>query len=70
MDNVLLQIIKDQPVTSKNILYRMFECNDSKRVIRFLSDKPTLVDILIIVWNMPKLIFIKYAIKSFTTRSL
>ena len=70
MDNVLLQIIKDHPITSKNILYRMFECNDSKRVIRFLSDIPTLVDILIIIWNMPKLIFIKYAIKSFTTRSI
>nr|AAY90026.1 predicted lycopene cyclase [uncultured bacterium BAC13K9BAC] len=70
MDNVLLQIIKDHPMVSKNILYRMFKCNDSKRVIRFLSDKPTLLDILLIVWNMPKLIFIKYAIKSFTTRSI
>ena len=70
MDNVLLQIIKHQPVASKNILYRMFESNDSNRVIRFLSEKPSLVDILIIVWNMPKIIFIKYAIKSFTTRNI
>ena len=70
MDNVLLQIIKYQPVASKNILYRMFECNDSQRVIRFLSEKPSLIDILIIVWNMPKIIFIKYAIKSLTTRNI
>ena len=70
MDNVLLQIIKYQPIVSKNILYRMFERNDSKRVIRFLSEKPSLLDILIIVWNMPKLIFIKYAIKSFTTKNI
>lgn len=70
MDNVLLQIIKCQPIDSKYILYKMFECNDSNRVIRFLSEKPSLLDIIIIIWNMPKLIFIKYAFKSFTTKNI
>ena len=70
MDNVLLMIIKDNPLLSMNILYTMFKKNNNNRIIRFLSDIPTILDILCIVWSMPKLLFIKYAIKSFTTRKV
>ena len=67
MDNLLLMIIKDHPTESKNILFEMFNRNQAQRVIRFLSDTPSLMDIILIIWNMPKLLFIKYAIRSFTT---
>jgi lycopene beta-cyclase len=70
MDNILLMIIKDRPVYSKSILFRLFERNEDNRIIRFLSDAPSIIDILIIIWNMPKIIFIKYAIKSLTARNL
>ena len=67
MDNLLLMIIKDHPSESKNILFEMFNRNQAQRIIRFLSDTPSLLDIILIIWNMPKLLFIKYAIRSFTT---
>ena len=70
MDNILLMIIRDNPVRSKSILFEMFKNNNSNRLIRFLSDTPSLIDILYIIWNMPKLIFIKYAIRSFTARKV
>ena len=67
MDNLLLMIIKDHPNESKSILFEMFNRNQANRIIRFLSDTPSFMDIVIIIWNMPKLLFIKYAIRSFTT---
>ncbi len=70
MDKLLLMIIKDNPVVSKSIIYRMFSENESNRTIRFLSDIPTFFDILCIIWSMPKLLFIKYAIKSIAARNI
>ena len=70
MDNILLMIIRDNPIRSKSILFEMFKNNNSNRLIRFLSDTPSIIDILYIIWNMPKLIFIKYAIRSFTARKV
>jgi len=70
MDNVLLMIIRDEPLKSMNILFMMFKKNSYNRTIRFLSDIPTILDILCIIWSMPKLLFIKYAIKSITERKL
>ena len=67
MDNLLLMIIKDNPSDSMSILYKMFMYNENNRIIRFLSDTPTVLDIFYIIWNMPKLLFIKYAIKSLTS---
>ena len=46
----------------------MFNRNQAQRIIRFLSDTPSLLDIILIIWNMPKILFIKYAIRSFTTQ--
>ena len=48
MDNILLMIIRDNPVRSKSILFEMFKNNNSNRLIRFLSDTPSLIDILIL----------------------
>ena len=70
MDNVLLMIIREEPLKSMNILYLMFKRNSCNRTIRFLSDIPTILDILCIIWSMPKLLFIKYAIKSITARKV
>ena len=70
MDNILLMIIRDEPLKSMNILYVMFKKNSPNRTIRFLSDIPTILDILCIIWSMPKLLFIKYAIKSITARKV
>ena len=70
MDGILLDIIKNEPKKAKNIIYRMFSSNNHQTIIRFLSDIPSIFDILKIIVNMPKIIFIKYAIKSLINRKI
>jgi len=70
MDDILLGIIKNEPKKAKDIIFRMFSSNNHETIIRFLSDIPSIFDILRIIINMPKIIFIKYAIKSFINRKI
>ena len=70
MDGILLRIIKNEPKQAKNIIFKMFTSNNHQTIIRFLSDIPSIFDILRIIINMPKLIFIKYAIKSLINRKI
>ena len=70
MDSILLRIIKNEPKKAKNIIFKMFSSNNHQTIIRFLSDIPSIFDILKIVINMPKIIFIKYAIKSLINRKI
>ena len=70
MDGILLRIIKNEPKQAKNIIFKMFTLNNDQTIIRFLSDIPSIFDILRIIINMPKLIFIKYAIKSLINRKI
>ena len=70
MDGILLRIIKNEPKQAKHIIFKMFTSNNHQTIIRFLSDIPSIFDILRIIINMPKIIFIKYAIKSFINRKI
>jgi len=70
MDGILLSIIQNEPVKAKNIIFKMFTSNNHQTIIRFLSDIPSIFDILRIIINMPKIIFIKYAIKSIINRKI
>ncbi len=70
MDAILLRLIKNEPKQAKNAIFKMFTSNNHQTIIRFLSDIPSIFDILRIVINMPKIIFIKYAIKSLINRKI
>ena len=70
MDGIILRIIKNEPKQAKHIIFRMFSLNSHQTIIRFLSDIPSIFDILRIIINMPKIIFIKYAIKSLINRKI
>ena len=70
MDSILLRIIKNEPKKAKNIIFNMFSLNNHQTIIRFLSDIPSIFDILKIIINMPKIIFIKYALKSLINRKI
>ena len=70
MDHVLLRIISDKPNQCQNIIYNMFKNNKSNVIIKFLSDVPSLFDIIRIVVNMPKLIFINYAIRTIFNKKI
>ena len=64
MDGIILQIIRDKPREATEIIFTMFKRNNSLTLIKFLSDIPSIFDIISIISKMPKLIFIKYAILS------
>ena len=70
MDGIILQIINDKPVEASKIIHRMFQKNNSVTLIKFLSDIPSFFDIIRIISNMPKMIFIKYAIVSFFRKKI
>lgn len=70
MDGILLRIIKNEPKKAKDIISNMFASNNDQVIIRFLSDIPSIFDILRIIINMPKVIFIKYAIKSIINKKI
>ena len=70
MDGILLRIIKNEPKEAKDIISNMFTSNNDQVIIRFLSDIPSIFDILRIIINMPKVIFIKYAIKSLINKKI
>jgi len=70
MDSILLRIIRNEPKKAKDIISNMFASNNDQVIIRFLSDIPSIFDILRIIINMPKVIFIKYAIKSLTNKKI
>ena len=70
MDHVLLKIIYNKPSISKDIMFNLFKNNNSNSVIRFLSDTPSITDILKIIFNMPKLIFINYAIRTIFSKKI
>ena len=70
MDSILLRIIKNEPKKAKDIISNMFASNNDQVIIRFLSDIPSIFDILRIIMNMPKVIFIKYAIKSLINKKI
>ncbi len=70
MDHVLLRIISDKPNQCQKIIYHMFKNNKSNVIIKFLSDIPSIFDIIRIVINMPKLIFINYAIRTIFNKKI
>ena len=70
MDGILLGIIRNEPKKAKDIISNMFASNNDQVIIRFLSDIPSIFDILRIIINMPKVIFIKYAIKSLINKKI
>ena len=70
MDGILLRIIRNEPKKAKDIISNMFASNNDQVIIRFLSDIPSIFDILRIIINMPKVIFIKYAIRSLINKKI
>ena len=62
LDNVFLQVLKNNPEKMPNIFYKMFKSSPNT-VIKFLSNKSNFLEDLIIILKMPKLIFINSLFK-------
>ena len=61
MDEVFLKIVNEEPRQMKNALIKLFSSNNNDAQIRFLSDIPSIIDIVKITLSLPKKIFLKYS---------
>ncbi len=58
LDNIFLKVLKTNPKIMPDVFYKMFKCPPNT-VIKFLSNKSSVLEDINIIGKMPKLIFIK-----------
>ena len=58
LDNIFLNVLRNNPERMPNIFYRMFKCPPNT-AIKFLSNKSNILEDISIIIKMPKLIFIR-----------
>lgn len=59
MDKVFLKVVRNQPNLGPEIFTRMFKYVPVAKLIRFLIDKPTVMDAISIIAVLPKMVFLK-----------
>jgi len=62
LDKIFLRVLKRHPKEMPNIFFKMFN-NSPETVIKFLSNKSSMFEDLLIILKMPKWIFIKCLLK-------
>lgn len=67
MDAIMLRVLRTDMQTGVTIFERMFRRVKAERFARFMSEQATLLDILSIIWAMPKWPFLCAACSSFFT---
>lgn len=63
MDKVFLKVVRNQPHLGPEIFIRMFRHVPIAKLIRFLTDKPTIMDVTCIIASLPKMVFLKEWLK-------
>jgi len=63
MDQLFLRVLENHPERAPEIFTKLFSMNDTGTVIRFMSDEPTVKDIVRIICVLPRGIFIKELVK-------
>ncbi|MFZ4508798.1 MAG: lycopene cyclase family protein [Fimbriimonas sp.] len=69
MDHVFLKVLRANPSLAPQLFVDLFDKVPARRLLRFLSDSPTLVDALAIVAALPKLPFLRECFKSSEPRA-
>jgi lycopene beta-cyclase len=59
MDHLFLSVLRARPESAPSLFLSLFEKTDTARVIRFLSDRGTLLDLAIVASALPVLPFIQ-----------
>jgi lycopene beta-cyclase len=59
LDEILLQVIKNDPDRMPSIFFNLFKNNTSKTIINFLTDRSNLVEDIKIISTMPIILFAK-----------
>jgi lycopene beta-cyclase len=58
MDALMLRIIRKDPSIGVTIFSRMFTKVSAERFVRFMTEKATITDFIVVIWAMPKRIFL------------
>ena len=67
MDAIMLRVLRTDMQTGVIIFERMFKRVKAERFARFMTEQATLVDLLSVIWAMPKWKFLCAAFSSFFT---
>ena len=59
LDSIFLKVIYFYPKQSPDLFMQLFSKVSMPSLIRFLSDKPTIIDVIKVLWGMPKKLMIK-----------
>jgi lycopene beta-cyclase len=66
-DRLLLKILETHPNRGKELFERLFQQVAGTRVLRFLEEKTTFIEEISIFMALPKILFLKYAVKDILT---
>ena len=70
LDNILLGVLSRYNFRGETIFYRMIKRNPTKKILRFLDEESSSLDILKIIISMRSIYFVKVFIKSLFKRVL
>jgi lycopene beta-cyclase len=62
-DNVLLQLLKEQPLGASEIFSRLFKKNKASRIFKFLDNETSLIEELRLISSLQTLPFLKAALR-------
>ena len=70
LDNILLGVLSKYNYRGETIFYRMIKRNSTKKILRFLNEESSQLDIIKIIISMRSVYFVKVFIKSLFKRAL
>ena len=70
LDNILLGVLSKYNYRGESIFYKMIKRNSTKKILRFLNEESSILDIIKIIISMRSIYFIKVFIKSFYKKAL
>ena len=70
LDKILLGVLSKYNYRGEIIFYRMIKRNSTKKILHFLNEKSTLLDIIKIIISMRSIYFVKIFIKSLYKKAL
>jgi lycopene beta-cyclase len=59
LDSIFLKVIYFYPDQGPHLFMQLFSRVSMPSLIRFLSDKPSMIDLIKVLWSMPKILMIK-----------
>ena len=70
LDNILLGVLSKYNYRGESIFYKMIKRNSTKKILSFLNEESSILDIIKIIISMRSIYFIKVFIKSFYKKAL